>query len=102
MNDPPARESSSQFNLSLSLGSLLSLPSRFIARIRKIDDILSQDLENHAMASAAAAHAQGLSGRMQQRGGAENLPFELVAMPGPLAFLTSGYAVGLLAMVREL
>lgn len=102
MDEPPPGELSSQFNLSLSLGSLLSLPSRFIARLRKIDDILNQDLENHALAAAAAAQSQGPGNRIQHRGVPENISYELVAMPGPLAFLTSGYAVGLLAMVREL
>lgn len=30
----------------------------------------------------------------------ESLSYELIAMPGAFAFITSGYALGLLAMVR--
>lgn len=89
---------SSHYNLSLSLGSLLSLPSKLISRIRKIDDMLNQDLEGHTLATTAAMRRT----RGGQRPSADSggIPYELIAMPGPLAFMTSGYAVGLVGMVR--
>ena len=98
MDDPTT--SSLQYNLTLKLGSLLSLPSRFLARIRRFDDMLSQDLENHALAAtAAAAAAQGRHQQQRLTSSPERFSYEIVAMPGPLAFLTSGYAIGLLVMV---
>ncbi|TDL24881.1 hypothetical protein BD410DRAFT_766450 [Rickenella mellea] len=81
------------YNLTVKLGSLFSFPSRFIARIRKIDDMINQDFENASL--TAAAMSNNRIHRMSPEG---NIPYELVAMPGPWAFLTSGYAVGLLAM----
>ena len=95
---------SSTYNITLKLGSLLSLPSRFIARIRKLDDMFGQDLDPTvaALGSTAAVGQRDVSRIHSVRPppAPDTLSYELVAMPGPLAFLTSGYAVGLVAMVR--
>ena len=93
-------ESVPQNSINLTLGSILSFPSWFIGRLRRIDDMLQQDLQTHQLAASAAA-MQAQPGRAQRLAGRhpEGIPYEMVAMPGPLAFITSGYAVGLLAMV---
>ena len=45
----------STYNLTLRLGSLFSLPSRFIAKWRRFDDLLQHDgVDEHALAAAAA------------------------------------------------
>ena len=98
-NDIP--QATPQLLPNLTLGSFLSFPSRFIARMRRIDDMLHQDLQRQQFAAASAAAAQTQTGRQRfpTTRHPDGLPYEMVAMPGPLAFVTSGYAVGLLAMV---
>lgn len=89
----PAMYNDDGYNLSSRLGSLLSLPSRFVARIRKIDEDFNHDLERHSIATAA------MSNRIHRMASDNSPSYEFVAMPGPWAFVTSGYAVGLLVMV---
>ncbi|KAH8117095.1 hypothetical protein DFH11DRAFT_1687859 [Phellopilus nigrolimitatus] len=88
-----------QFNLTIKLGSLLSLPSKFIHRLRRIDDMLNHDLNSQSatLAMTTAAHGSIIHTSMPPPAPG-SLPYGFVAMPGPLAFLTSGYAVGLVAM----
>jgi hypothetical protein len=99
--DNGSMQAAPQLFPNLTLGSFLSFPSRFIARMRRFDDMLNQDLQRQQFAAnAAALQAQtGGSQRFPNTRHPEGLPYEMVAMPGPLAFITSGYAVGLLAMV---
>lgn len=100
----------STYNITLKLGALLSLPSRFIARIRRFDDFLNQDIhlpidDSDAAISltaagvTAATHAGTRIYSTRPPPARDTIPYEFVAMPGPLAFLTSGYAVGLVTMV---
>ena len=93
------------FNTSLKLAHrFLSLPSRALARLRRLDD-MALDLHEAAAATHASkagnyypndgtgAH-QGYR-RHRHLGSAANSP----PMPGPWGFLTSGYFVGLFLMV---
>ena len=89
--DVPAAPS--QYNFTIRFDSLLSLPSRILARIRKLDD-----QSTWSMTAAHAHKAKGYSSTAD-RHSADGLPYDLVPMPGPLAFITSGYAIGLVAMV---
>lgn len=102
----------STFNITLlNLGSFFSFPSRFIARIRKFDDFLNHDLDapsestltafaGHPMTAASTANGVRMH-TTRPPPARESLTYELISMPGPLAFLTSGYAVGLVAMVSR-
>lgn len=103
----------STYNITLKLGSLLSLPSRFIARIRRLDEFLNQDIHLPvddpdaatsltAVAGTAATHAGARMYTTRPPPARDTIPYEFVTMPGPLAFLTSGYAVGLVVMVSRL
>lgn len=86
---------SQSFNYSFTLGSLLEFPSRIFARIRKADESLVQDLKTHSLATIAPASSEP----MRRIHADISFQHEEVVLPGPLAFLTSGYAVGLLLMV---
>jgi hypothetical protein len=83
------------FNMTVKLGSLFSFPSRVsrvLASIRAFDGMLEQDMEN---AFGGAANFDGSNtyiGRTVTSPG-------LVPLPGPWKFVTSGYALALLAMV---
>ncbi|KAI5122226.1 hypothetical protein M0805_002714 [Coniferiporia weirii] len=92
------------YNLTIRLGSLLSLPSKFIHRLRRIDDMLEHGLEAHQTAALQiTTAAQGSSTYAARPPPAPNsLSYELAAMPGTFAFLTSGYAIGLVAMTLVL
>ena len=68
---------------SVALRSMLAMPTRFLNHIRRVDDLLAADIQAQ---QAAAEQGQNPS------------PF-VVNLPGPWAFLTSGYAIALLAMV---
>ncbi|KAF8582297.1 hypothetical protein K439DRAFT_1635411 [Ramaria rubella] len=65
---------------SVAFRSMLSMPTRFFNNIRRVDDLLTADI-----------HAQ------QTERGHQHHPF-LVSLPGPWAFITSGYALALLLM----
>ncbi|TFY65006.1 hypothetical protein EVG20_g5753 [Dentipellis fragilis] len=83
------------FNISFSvnLGSLMHFPSRLLARMRKLDDmLLNSDLHSNV---ADNAHEGSLMRRMRpERSTHAGLPL----MPGPWSFFASGYAIALFAM----
>lgn len=93
-----------EYNITIRLGSLLSLPSKFIQRLRRIDDMLNMDLEAHhttpglAMSMTSAAY-EGGTHIARPPPSPHSFSYELIVMPGAFSFLTSGYALGLLAMV---
>jgi hypothetical protein len=80
------------FNLTFKLGPILSFPSRFIARIRLIDELFNQDPARKWDPDSPNAHIMHLS-----TSGSIISPF-----PGPWGFLTSGYALILFVMVCHL
>ncbi|THH08324.1 hypothetical protein EW145_g2783 [Phellinidium pouzarii] len=84
------------YNLTIKLGSLLSLPSKFIHRLRRIDDMLNHDLDAHPTAALAmTTAAQGSRTHVARPPPApDSISYELVAMPGAFAFLTSGSILG--------
>lgn len=93
-----------QYNLTIKLGSLLSLPAKFLHRLRRIDDVLSHDLDQHPstleMPLATYTSLGGASHVAMPPPSRSSFAYEIISMPGPLAFMTSGYALGLLVMVR--
>src|SRR5882672_1518318 len=68
---------------SVALRSMLSMPTRFLNHIRRVDDLLAFDIHSQHAAAEQGQHPS---------------PF-VVNLPGPWAFITSGYAISLLAMV---
>ena len=85
---------SPSLNISAIFHSLLSWPSRVISKVRRLDDLLNNDIENHAITTAAMQ-----SNNMRRIHPDIKIGGDVVALPGPWAFVTSGYAVGLLLMV---
>jgi hypothetical protein len=82
-------------NVTSKLNPILSLPSRFLARIRLFDELFNHDLgRNEAITTAnewgTAADALASS---------PPRPPNLTPFPGPWGFLTSGYALVLFTMV---
>lgn len=79
--------SPSFLNTSLKVASrFFTLPSRLIARVRRLDDVLNADID------ATPRNAQGSRNDTP-------LGFSMEPLPGPLAFVTSGYFFGLFVMV---
>lgn len=75
------------FNVSLGLPNYLTnFSSKFIARLQRLDELLSQDDPPHPL------YAKTSPG-MQTDG------FLFQPVPAPWGFVTSGYAIGLLAVV---
>lgn len=99
----------SQFNLTIRLGSLLSLPSKIFHRLRRIDDLLNHDLDVQSaalgmpmpMTTAWSAPNGEISHIARPPPARNSLTYELANMPGPFAFVTSGYALVLVALVRS-
>ena len=95
-----------QYNLTIRLGSLLALPSKFLHRLRRIDDLLSHDLDIQSaaldlpMPITSSVHSS-MSDVPRPPPSRASLAYELANMPGPFAFLTSGYALGLVTLVRR-
>ncbi|KAK0463509.1 uncharacterized protein EV420DRAFT_1518589 [Desarmillaria tabescens] len=85
---------SGAYNISLNLSSigstLLSIPTRLLAKIRKVDDMLPEDAPIAEAvtwtSTAAAASKPSISSLTAQ------------SFPGPWAFFTSAYMLGLFAM----
>lgn len=85
--------SSAFFNASLKLAHrFFSLPSRALARLRRLDDV-SMDL--HDAAHHSAYSSTNGNGQRRSRTSVHDGP----PIPGMWGFLTSGYFVGLFIMV---
>ncbi|TFY73074.1 hypothetical protein EWM64_g10938 [Hericium alpestre] len=87
------------FNISFSvnLGSLMQLPSRILARLRKLDALLDPDAGGRMGAGATGNVGNGSLMR-RIRPDRPPPPPGLTPMPGPWAFFASGYAIALFAM----
>lgn len=86
------------YNISLNLSavsSLFTFPSRLLARIRGIDDIVSEG----ASASLAALDNTTWTEKENAVREAIAASHSIEQFPGPWAFFTSGYMAGLLLMV---
>lgn len=82
------------------LNKIGSFPSRFIARMQLIDELLEQDAERQAAALAAALNDPENSQAQRLRPSGLHVA-GVTPMPGPWGFFASWYAVGLFIMVRE-
>lgn len=80
------------------LKPLFSYASRFVARMRQINEMLTEDAERQAAAYAAAYPS--VDGGASEQGRLTNAATSYTPMPGPWSFFTSGYAIGLFVMVR--
>ena len=86
--------SSLLFDAGLKLAHrFLSLPSRALARIRRLDDMA---LDFHIAAQTTQQASSGTPGYRRQRNAGH---VGVAPMPGPWGFLTSGYFLGLFVMV---
>ena len=84
------------FNASLKLAHrFLSLPSRALARLRRLDD-MALDLHVAVAAQATQQASSGTPGYRRHRNAGH---VGVAPMPGPWGFLTSGYFLGLFVMV---
>ncbi|KAJ6619550.1 hypothetical protein B0H10DRAFT_2026224 [Mycena sp. CBHHK59/15] len=90
--EPPLHTVSPSYNISLNLSSLITFPSRLLARIRKADDFLFQD----ALAAAPSLTSRRAAKSNQFSGRASDLAGPL--FPGPYGFFLSGYMIGLVAL----
>jgi hypothetical protein len=82
-------------NMTVKLGSLFSFPSRVsrvLASIRAFDTMLDQDAQNAFGGATEFGGSNLFIGRTPP-------PQGFVHLPGPWKFMTSGYALALLAMV---
>ena len=88
--------SSLLFNTTLKLAHrFLGLPSRALARLRRLDDI-ALDLHVAVAAQATQQASSGTPGFRRHRNAGH---VGVAPMPGPWGFLTSGYFLGLFVMV---
>lgn len=100
--DPPEADnnvvetSPSFLNATLKAASrFFTLPSRLVARVRRLDDVLNADVD-----ATTSAYAGTSSGNVQApRNDTPSVGFAMEPLPGPLAFVTSGYFFGLFIMV---
>ena len=82
------------FNTTLKIAHrFLSLPSRALARLRRLDDMT---LELHVAAQTTQQANSGTPGYRRHRNAGH---VGIAPMPGPWGFLTSGYFLGLFVMV---
>lgn len=80
---------STVFNVSLGLPTYLSeLSSKFITRLKRLDELLSQDDPPNPPLYATASNGMPTGSFMFHQ-----------AIPSPWGFAFSGYAIGLLAVV---
>ena len=87
-----AHSPSTPLNLTYKLGSILTLPSRFLAQIRLIDELLNPGAGRNSTSGSDWDVSNIFS----------SLPDSsprITPFPGPWGFLTSGYALVLFAMV---
>ncbi|KAI0949825.1 hypothetical protein AcV7_008481 [Taiwanofungus camphoratus] len=82
-------ESPTLYNATLNLASrILELPSRVLARVRRLDNMLNQDIVSQPrLYSSTAVRRHGA----QDTSTGPSMP----PVPGPLGFITSGYFLGL-------
>ncbi|KAK7048184.1 hypothetical protein R3P38DRAFT_3307099 [Favolaschia claudopus] len=85
----PTTFHSSSYNISLNFTSLISLPSRLLARIRKADDFLFLDAVSTIPTSGAG---RAKSNALLTNNGTTNM------FPGPYGFFLSGYMLGLVLL----
>jgi hypothetical protein len=85
---------SSGYSFSLKLGSLFTLPSRMLSRMRRVDELLNinRNTGRHVVFDRSEWDRGSHSGRSPH-------PSTFTPLPGPWGFVTSGYAAGLFAMV---
>lgn len=86
------------YNATLKVAArVLGFPSRVLARIRRLDDILNGDsAAQPGVYNARYARTQGT-----RRGEDPSIGLDMEPVPGPLGFLTSWYFFGLFVMVSE-
>ena len=90
-----AHSPSTPLNLTYKLGSILTFPSRFLAQIRLIDELLNPGAGRNSTGASDWDVSNIFS----------SLPDSsprITPFPGPWGFLTSGYALVLFAMVSTL
>ncbi len=86
-------------NLSRSFRSLLSLPMKFFSRIQRIDqqdELLRQAFQQRTNSNDILARKLDSDFIRQLEADTR----ALAGIPGPFTFILSGYAVGLILMVR--
>jgi hypothetical protein len=86
-------------NLSRSFRSLLSLPIKFLSRIHRIDqqdELLRQAFQQRT--NSNDLHTKVNPDFIRQL---EADTRALAGIPGPFTFIMSGYAVGIVLMVRQ-
>lgn len=113
MNTVNANSSLGFFNTSYKLATrFLGLPSRVLARMRRLDEILEHHPPNHqeyvspsftslpnGYATAAPNPSDSRIHRMRQGlSGGQGV----ASVPGPWGFLTSGYFLGIFIMVSSI
>lgn len=88
-------ESPTLYNATLNLASrILELPSRVLARVRRLDNMLNQDIVSQPrLYSSTAVRRHGA----QDTSTGPSMP----PVPGPLGFITSGYFLGLFIIVSD-
>lgn len=79
------------YNFSINLTSIFSLPSRFMARMHTIDEIIHLDA---AQRRSEWQQANALEPSTPS-------PSNFAPLPGPWGFMTSGYLLGLIIMVSS-
>lgn len=76
-----------------AVSRLLDIPTRAIARVRRLDNLLDAD-------NTARTSGRFLRSHAGHRGDEPLVGLSMDPIPGPLGFLTSGYFFGLFVMVR--
>lgn len=77
---------SSGYNISVNLSSIFTLPSRLLARIRRVDDFLAQDEMSSIGIQVAPNHLS-------------KSRLAIDPFPRPWGFFLSGYMFGIFALV---
>ncbi len=86
------------YNFTTNIAShFLQIPARMLARVRQLDDILDQAASPGGVYASSVSSSTDFKLFYKQRA---NDPPGAKGIPGLWGFLTSGYFVGLLLMVR--